>query len=85
MARLIVGIARSEVTNARVPPDLDRGFTLDITGGRTIELEPQNLESEGIAWYWADVDDNDSDGLIEALSATPGVASSYVQPPDAAP
>jgi hypothetical protein len=82
MARLIVGLARSAVADDGV----DDEFTLDMADGRTLGLASQHLESEGISWYWADVDDDeDPTGLLEALLATPGVASSYLQPPDAAP
>ena len=86
MARLIVGLTRSAVADAGAAVDVDREFTLDVMDGRKLDLEPQYLESEGIAWYWADVDDDDDPtGLLEALMATPGVASSYLQAPDAAP
>jgi len=85
MARLIVGLTRSAVADAGVALDVDREFTLDMIDGRTLDLAPQYLESEGIAWYWADVDDDDPTGLLEALLVTPGVASSYLQAPEAAP
>ena len=85
MARLIVGLTRSAVADAGAALELDREFTLDVIDGRKLDLEPQYLESEGIAWYWADVDDDDPTELLEALEATPGVASSYLQAPDEAP
>ena len=85
MARLIVGVSTSTVRDSREGADSGRGLELDLGDGRTIELAPQNLESEGTSWYWVDVDDEDSTQLLEAIASTPGVTSSYAQAPDAFP
>lgn len=63
----------------------DESRSIDLGPAGTVDLVPQGLQSDGIAWYSADVADDTADAVVDALLARPDVESAYQQPASSPP
>jgi hypothetical protein len=75
IATVVVGLSGSGADDGGAARTLDLG-----AAGRVV-LQPQGVQSDGISWYTAEVDDAHVEALLAALHERPDVHSAYVKPP----